>query len=83
MKYQKIINLWDNMPSQPFKYKTNKWVEINHESHGTYNEDNQIRFKTSVLRSSLCDYSDAYILVKGTVTYGEAPAAAPSNANKF
>ena len=36
-----------------------------------------------MLRSSLCDYSDAYILVKGTVTYGEAPAAAPSNANKF
>ena len=42
--------------------------EINNESGGTYNEDNQIRFKTSILRSSLCDYSNAYILVKGTIT---------------
>ena len=42
--------------------------EINNESRGTYNEDNQIRFKTSILRSSLCDYSNAYILVKGAIT---------------
>ena len=46
---------------------------------GTYNEDNKIRFKTSMLRSSLCDYSDA---CKGTIIVAEATAAAPSNANK-
>ena len=63
MKYQEIINSFDNTPNQPFKFKTKNWVEINYEPRGTYNEDNQIRFKTSMLRSSLCDYNDAYILV--------------------
>ena len=58
----------DNTSNQPPKFKTKNWVEINDESQGTYNKDNQIRFETSMLRSSLCDYSDAYILVKGTIT---------------
>ena len=39
------------------------------------------RFKTSVLRSSLCDYRDVYILVKGTITFLQVTAAAPNNAN--
>ena len=47
-----------------------------------YNKDIQIRFKTSMLRPSLCDYSDAYILVKGTITVAQETAAAPNNANK-
>ena len=47
--------LLDDTPSQSFKFKTKNWVEINHESRGTYNKDNQIRFKASMLRSSLCD----------------------------
>ena len=47
-----------------------------------YNEVNQIRFKTSVLRPSLCYYSDAYILVKGTVAVLQEIAEAPYNANK-
>ena len=58
----------ENTPNQPIKFKTKNWVEINDESRGTYNTNNQIRFKTSTLRTSLCDYSDAYILVKGTIT---------------
>ena len=62
MEYQKIINLLDNTTNQTTKFRTKHWVEINDELRKTYNEDNQIRFKTSVLRSSLCDYSDAYIL---------------------
>ena len=57
-------------------------VEINDESKGTYDEVNQIRFKTSMLRSSLCNYSNAYILVKTTITVAEVAAAAPNNANK-
>ena len=61
MEYQKIINLLDNTTNQTTKFRTKHWVEINDELRKTYNEDNQIRFKTSVLRSSLCDYSDAYI----------------------
>ena len=63
MEYQKIINLLDNMPNQPSKFKTKNWVEINDESWGMYNEDNQIRFKTSMLRTSACDYRDSYILI--------------------
>ena len=65
---QKIINFWDNTANQPFKFKTKNWVEINDEWQGTYNEDNQIRFKTLMLKSSLCDYRHAYILVKGNIT---------------
>ena len=68
MEYQKIINLLDNTPNQPSKFRTRNCVGINHESRGTYNKDNQIRFKTSMLRWILYDYSDAYILVKRTVT---------------
>ena len=74
MEYQKVINLLDNTPNQTYKFKAKNWVEINEESQGMYNEDNQIRFKTTILRSSLCDYSDADILVKRTVT-GENKAA--------
>ena len=71
----------DNTPNQPFKLKTTNWVKINDELHETYNKNNQIRFKTSVLRSSLCDYRDVYILVKGTITFLQVTAAAPNNAN--
>ena len=48
-----------------------------------YNENNKFRFKTSILRPSLCHYSDAYILVKGTITVAAAAAAAPNNADKI
>ena len=57
-------------------------VEINNELRETYNEDNQIRFKTSMSRSSLCDYSDAYILAKGTVKNTVDEGAANNAANK-
>ena len=67
MEYQKIINLFDNIPNQTTRFRTNDQVEINDESHGVYNTDSQIRFKTSMLRSSLCNYSDAYILVSRTI----------------
>ena len=67
MEYVKIINLLDNTPNQPTKCRTRNWVKINYESHGVYKVGSQIKFKTSMLRSSLCDYSDAYvIIVKGT-----------------
>ena len=58
----------DNTPlNQSSKFKTKNWVEIIDELQGTYDED-QIRFKSSMLRSSLCECSDAYILFKGTIT---------------
>ena len=59
MEYQKIANLLDNASNQPSKFRTKNWVEINDESRGTYSVNRQINFKTSMLRSSLCDYSDA------------------------
>ena len=68
MEYQKIANLIDDTPNQPSKFRTRNWVEINDESRGAYNVNSQIKFKTTLLKSSLCDYSDAYILVKGTIT---------------
>ena len=80
MEYQKIINLFKNTPNQTTKFRTKNWIEINDESCGTYNTNNQIRFKTSMLRTSLCDYSDAYILVKGTITVANT-AAADADAN--
>ena len=68
MEYQKIANLIDDTSNQPSKFRTRNWVEINNESRGAYNVNSQIKFKTTMLKSSLCDYSDAYILVKGTIT---------------
>ena len=67
MEYQKISNLLDSASNQPSKFRTRNWVEINYESRGTYTS-NDIKFKTTMLRSNLCDYADAYILVKGTIT---------------
>ena len=74
MEYQKIINLLVNTPNQTYRFKAKNRVQINDESQGIYNGDNQIRFKTTILRWSLCDYSNAYVLVKRTVT-GENKAA--------
>ena len=53
--YENKINLLDNTPNQSTKFRTKKWVEINDESRGTYDTNSQIRFKTSMLRSTLCD----------------------------
>ena len=85
MEYQKIANLIDdNTLNQPSKFRTRNWVEINDESRGAYNVNSQIKFKTTMLKSSLCDYSDAYILVKGTISVNNTAAqgAAANNTNK-
>ena len=81
MEYQKMINLLDNLSNQPSKFRTKHLVEINDESRGIYNINSQIKFKTTVLKSILCDCSDAYILVKGTVTVPNTAAADANNAN--
>ena len=67
MEYQKIANLIDDVSNQPSKFRTKNWVEISDESRGTYNVNSQIKFKTTMLKSSLCDYSDAYILIMGKI----------------
>ena len=83
MEYQKIINLLDDTTNQPSKFRTRNWVEINDESKGRY-DNSDISFKTSIIRSSLWDYSDACILIKGTITVPNtvAAGAAVNDTNK-
>ena len=69
MEYDKINNLLlskDNESEKLSKFVTREYVRVNSSSN-TYNDNKSIRFKTPMLRSNLCDYSDAYILVKGTI----------------
>ena len=82
MEYPKIANLIDEASNQPSKFRTRNWVEINDESRGAYNVNSQIKFKTTMLKSSLCDYSDAYILIKGTISANNT-AAAGATANNI
>ena len=84
MEYQKIANLLDNASNQPSKFRTKNWVEINDESREIYAVNKQIKFKTSMLRSSLCDCSDAYILVKGNISVNDTAGASAdaNNTNK-
>ena len=70
MEYQKVANLIGDTSNQPSKFRTKNLVEINDESRGTYNVNSQIKFKTTMLKS------DAYILVKGTITITGAGADA-------
>ena len=67
MVYRKIISLFDNTDNQPSKLVTKNWVEVNDDAHGTFITNSQTKFKTITLKSSLFDYSDVYILVKGTI----------------
>ena len=59
MEHQKIINLLGDTTNKTSKLRIRNWVEINDESRGTYHESNQIKFKTLMIRSNLCEYSDA------------------------
>ena len=80
MGYQKII---DNTTNQPSKFRTKHWVEINDGLNGMYNTGSQIKFKALMIRSSLCDYSNAYILAKRTITVKKTwTIAAPNDKNK-
>ena len=74
MEVQKIRNLLDNTENEYSKFATKKWYVIDSESNGNYSKDEEIQFLTRSIESSLCDYSDAYILVTGNI------AATPNNA---
>ena len=79
MEFQKITNFLDitsdnkDLP----KFVTKKWIEVYDQSERNYDINKEIRIKKSMLRSDLCDFSDAYIVVKGTITVTE-----PNNAKK-
>ena len=70
----------DNESEKLSKFVTREYVRVNGVSN-TYNENNSIRCKTPMLRSKICDYSDAYILLKGTITV--TALGANNNANNI
>ena len=80
MEFQKIVNLFDaifddkDLP----RFVTKKWIEVYDQSEKNYSVNKEIRIKTSMLRSDLCDFSDAYIVVKGNITVVD-----PDNAKKI
>ena len=76
MELQKIISLLDNTPSQQCKFGSKNCVGIIEVAVGTYNSNSQIKFKSSILKSSLSNYSDVYILVTGTITIPNTVTAA-------
>ena len=79
MEYQKITNLLGTTIDKIPRFITKKWVKVFDQSVSAddrYKPNRQIKFKTSMLRSDLCDYSDTYIVVKGTITVTD-----PNNAN--
>ena len=86
MEYQKIINLLDNTNNQPPKFNTKNWVGVNDGVIGICNLNSQIEFKTTMIKPSLYDYSDVYLLVKGTITVvgqgADAVAIAANRNNK-
>ena len=84
MEYQKIADLLNDSSNKPSKFRKRNWVEMNDDITGAYSPNKQIRFKTAMLRSSLCDYSDAYKLVKGNISVNNTAGAgaAANNTNK-
>ena len=79
MEFQKIVNFLDTRPNEKNlpKFTTKKWIQVYDQSERNYNPNKEIRTTISMLRSDLCDYSDAYIVLKGTIT-----AEGDNNANK-
>ena len=71
MEYQKITNLLSTTLDEIPKFITENWVKVHDQSGSAddrYKPNKQIRFKTLMLRSDFCDFSDAYIFVKGDIT---------------
>ena len=79
MEFQKIVNFLDTTSDDKDlpRFVTKKWIEVYDQSEKNYNPNKEIRIKTSMLRSDLCDFSDAYIVVKGTITVTD-----PDNAKR-
>ena len=80
MEYQRVTNLLDNTSNQPSNFKTKNLVKIWYKSRETCNNNSQIKFKTKMLKTGLCDYSDSYIFATGTITISNR-AAADADAN--
>ena len=71
MEYHKITKLLGTTPDEVLRFITKKWIEVHDQSGNAedrYKPSKQIRFKTSTVRSDLCDFSDVYIVIKGDIT---------------
>ena len=70
MEFQKTVSFLDTTSDNKDlpKFVTNKWIEVFDQSEKNYNVNKEIRIKTPMFRSDLCDFSDAYIAVKGNIT---------------
>ena len=71
METQKIVNLLNGSDNENSKFATKKWYDIDNESKGVYSHENSIKFLTTSLESSLCDYSDACVLVTGNIAVAD------------
>ena len=78
METQKIIHLLNRSENEYLKFATKKWYIIDNETKGGYSHENPIKFLTSSIESSLCDYSDAYILVTANIAVTRTIAANPA-----
>ena len=74
MEYQKKANLLDSASNKPSKFRARNWVKINDDIRVAYSPNKKIRFKTAMLISILCDYSDTYIIVKGNISVNNTAA---------
>ena len=79
METQKIVNLLNGSDNENSKFATKKWYIIDSESNGNYSHHNPIKFLTKSIESSLCDYSDAYILVTWAAAVTRTTAAEGDN----
>ena len=77
METQKIVNLLNSSDNENSKFATKNWYFIDSESKGKYSHHDTIKFLTKSIESSLCDYSDAYILVTGNIAVTTTIAANP------
>ena len=83
MELQKIVNFLDTTSDDKDlpRFVTKKWIGVYDQSEGNYNVNKEIRIKTSMLRSDLCDFNDAYIVVKGDITLKGDNDASKRNKN--
>ena len=80
MECNKTIKLLGSTINQSSKFRTKNWVEVNdYRNNGEYEPNSQIRFKTTMIKLSPCDYSDARIFVKGTTITGVGVDATARN----
>ena len=79
METQKIVNLLNGSDNDNSKFATKKWYIIDSESNGNYSQNDEIKFLTRSIESSLCAYSDAHILVTGNISVTRTIAAQGDN----